>query len=289
MPFDTARAIAVAACLVAGAAPAAADWMETFVDEFEGEALDRTRWKTADYWSNRTLPDNAELQCYLDDAFAIEDGVLLIEATRRETPAGACHPADRALPYASGMITTGGCNPYEKEPACENLERFAQAYGYFEMRARFPAGKGFWPAFWLLPADGEWPPEVDVLEWIGDDRDTAFMTYHYETEQSDHEKAQGAFDGPDFSADFHRFGLLWTPDRLVWYVDGVERFRVEDAPIPDAPMYLLVNLAVGGTWPGSPDDTTPFPAAMEVDSVRAFSWAGEGDPEGPPDTETSAR
>jgi beta-glucanase (GH16 family) len=289
MPRETAGILTLFACVLASAAPAAAEWTTTFVDAFDGSALDRTRWKTADYWGNRNLPGNDERQCYRDDAFAVADGVLTIRATRRETPAGECHPAEAALPYASGMITTAGCNPHETGPACEDLERFTQAYGYFEMRARLPAGKGFWPAFWLLPEDGAWPPEIDVLEWLGDDRDTAFMTYHYETPEGDHEMAQGAFDGPDFSEAFHRFGLLWTPDRLVWYVDGVERFRVEDVPLPDTPMYLLVNLAVGGTWPGEPDETTPFPAAMEIDRVRVHAWTGPGDPPGPPDPEAGER
>jgi beta-glucanase (GH16 family) len=78
--------------------------------------------------------------------------------------------------------------------------------------------------------------------------------------------------GPDFCADFHEFAVEWSPQSIIWFVDGVERFRSEDS-IPPAKMYLLVNLAVGGDWPGPPDDKTHFPGTFDVDYVRVYEKA----------------
>lgn len=265
----------------AGAEQAAAEWELTFEDDFSGQELDRRTWKTSDYWGNQTLSGNAELQCYLPDAFTIEDDVLHIVAQRRATPQEECFAAKTDLEFTSGMITTAGCNRYDDAEKCEALDQFTQRYGYFEMRAKFPAGKGFWPAFWLLPETGEWPPEIDVVEWLGDNRRAAFFTFHFE-EQGEHKKHSGSFDGPDFSQDFHTFAVDWQPGQIIWYVDGVERFKVNDERVPDTPMFMLLNLAVGGTWPGRPDESTAFPSVMEVDYVRAYAWRGAGRPDGPP-------
>jgi beta-glucanase (GH16 family) len=260
---------------------ATAEWELTFEDDFSGQELDRRTWKTSDYWGNQTLPGNAELQCYMPDAFAIEENVLQIVAQRQAIPQDECFAAQTDLEFTSGMITTAGCNRYDDEAKCEALDQFVQLYGYFEMRAKFPAGKGFWPAFWLLPENGAWPPEIDVVEWIGDNRRAAFFTLHYE-EEGENKKHSGSFDGPDFSEDFHTFAVDWQPGQIIWYIDGVERYRVNDESVPDTPMYLLVNMAVGGTWPGRPDETTAFPSVMEVDYVRAYEWTGTGQPDGPP-------
>jgi beta-glucanase (GH16 family) len=287
--FFSFMSIAVLSTLfLGGENHAAAEWKLTFEDDFSGTELDRRTWKTSDYWGNRTLAGNAELQCYMPDAFRVDDGVLQIVAQRQQISQDACFGAEADLAFTSGMISTAGCNRYDDPAKCEALDQFAQLYGYFEMRARFPAGKGFWPAFWLLPAEGEWPPEIDVVEWLGDNRHTAFFAFHY-VDEGERQKEVGRFDGPDFSQDFHTFAVDWQPGQIIWYVDGVERLRVNDQSVPDQAMYMILNMAVGGYWPGSPDASTRFPSAMEVDYVRVYEWTGETSPAAPPQSSNMDR
>jgi beta-glucanase (GH16 family) len=164
--------------------------------------------------------------------------------------------APSPLPYCSGVLTS--------------RTRFFQRYGYFEMRARLPHGRGLWPAFWLLPKGGGWPPEIDVMEVLGHDPATLYASVHWKAQgnESITNKAHTA----DLSAGFHIYGLSWHPDLLRWYVDGMEVARTSTPPGLDKPMYLLVNLAVGGkkSWPGAPDAGTVFPARMIVDYIRAY-------------------
>lgn len=126
-----------------------------------------------------------------------------------------------------------------------------QTFGWFEIRAK------------------AWPPEIDVLEILGHEINKVHMNNHWKTATNPHGSKGGFFVGPDFSKDFHTFAVEWTPKELIWYVDGVERFRSEEQ-IPQEPMYLLANLAVGGDWPGNPDETTPFPGFMDVDYIRVY-------------------
>jgi beta-glucanase (GH16 family) len=152
----------------------------------------------------------------------------------------------------SGLITT--------QPS------FAQAFGYFEAGLQLPAGKGLWPALWLLPIDMTWPPEIDIMESIGDPL-TAYMSTHSKAEADFTQKV--AVDGPGF----HTFAVSWDPGSVVWYVD---RRVVARKPTPadmHKPMYLLANLAVGGTWPGAPDDSTRFPARYRIAFIRAYRFA----------------
>ncbi len=148
---------------------------------------------------------------------------------------------------------------------------FGQLYGVFEMRARLPRGRGLWPAFWLLPCDMSWPPEIDVMEMLGHDPTMFYTTVH--TRELGHNQHFGRADrGDDLSRDFNTFGVDWGPKRIVFYLN---RRTVFSHPTPadlHKPCYLLLNLAVGapGSWPGAPDATTRFPAAMEVAHVRAW-------------------
>lgn len=258
----------------------AGTFTQSFADGFDGASLGigpGGAW-TPDFGSGRQLIDshtlrgNAEQEVFVDPSFAgtgskplglnpfsLHGGILTITADR--TPPGL-RPLLWDLPYTSGMIST--------------VNGFSQTYGYFEMRARLPKGKGFWPAFWLLPKDGTWPPELDVMEMLGDKPTRVYLTPHsfaggvhsFHTMQT---------DLSDTSTTPHRYGALWTKDALTWFVD---RRAVATYPTPSdmtKPMYLVVTLAVGGSWPGSPDAQTCFPATMDVDYVAA--WKG---PEGAP-------
>jgi beta-glucanase (GH16 family) len=160
--------------------------------------------------------------------------------------------------YTSGMAMTGG-RKWLKAPG------FTFTYGFAEARVRVPKGKGLWPAFWLLPANYDWPPEIDIFEIFGDRPDRTTMDVHF----AGGGNAGAAWSGPDFSAGWHTFGLDWSPSALIFYVDGVERWRFTDASrIPNVPMYPVFDLAIQGDNP--PDATTPFPSYFDVDYVRVW-------------------
>jgi beta-glucanase (GH16 family) len=220
-------------------------WTLTFHDEFDGSTLDTSKWLDR-YWHGRTHSNN-EQQYYAPDGYEVRDGSLRLIARRREMG---------GMPYTSGMVC--------------GFDRFAQEYGRFEIRAKFPPGKGMWPAFWLLPADKKWPPEIDVLEILGHQMTTVHMTNHWKDPATRKNLNEGGkWVGPDFGADFHVFAAEWSKGLIVWYVDGVERFR-STRGVPDGPMYVIANLAVGGDWPGNPDASTVFPGVMEIDYIRVY-------------------
>ena len=228
-------------------APDRPGWKLTFDDEFDGRTLDTNKWNPNDPWGRER---NKELQAYVTNAFEVKSGMLRVKAEKR----GAFY-AGKERQFTSGMMTT--------------LGKFGQEYGRFEIRCRVPKGRGMWPAFWLLPESKGWPPEIDVMEILGHETDKIYMTHHFRDEQRSHKSDGGSWRGPDFSAEFHEFAVEWSPARITWFVDSVERFHSEKS-IPRGKMFLLVNLAVGGDWPGAPDDKTQFPAALEVDYVRAY-------------------
>jgi beta-glucanase (GH16 family) len=225
-------------------------WRLTFDDEFDGSSLDLKRWNPRDPWGEER---NQELQAYVTNALIVQGGFLSVQAWRR--PA---FYAGKERAITSGMMTTHG--------------KFSQEYGRFEIRCQVPQGRGMWPAFWLLPEPLAWPPEIDILEILGHEPSKIYMTHHFLDHAGAHQSHGGSWSGPDFSAGFHEFAVEWSASRIVWYVDGVERYRSEDS-IPKGKMYLLLNLAVGGDWPGAPDEKTRFPSALVVDYVRAYEKA----------------
>lgn len=209
----------------------------------------------------RSLPTNGELQLYVDpmlgdergkiglNPFSVQGGMLTIAAN--PTPPGL-QPRLRNYAYHSGVLTT--------QPS------FSQLYGYFEMRARLPRGKGMWPAFWMLPADNSWPPEIDIMESVGDPGQV------YQTAHSKTRKSIG-YEPKVSPNDFHVFAVAWDRDELVFFVDGRETGRQPTPADMHKPMFMLVNLAVGGKWPGAPDATTKFPGRYVIDYVRAYRFA----------------
>ena len=196
--------------------------------------------------------------------FSVQNGVLTISAN--PTPASML-PYVNNQPYTSGWIDT--------------YHEFSQTYGYFEMRAELPAGQGLWPTFWLLPEDNSWPPELDVMEMIGNQPNTLVTTVHSQDpigggrEISPNHFAIGAGTyEPGMTTGFHTYGVDWEPNTITWYFDGQKVFQTATPPdLQNRPMYMIADLAVGGYWPGNPDSTTPFPAQMEIDYLRAYSAA----------------
>ncbi len=244
-------------------------WELVFADEFNGSEVKTENWNTQYYYGSRTNVFNNELQYYVDDAFSFEDGVLSITAEKLETPIVATEPIDLELAASLGTpetfdYTSGLLSGHDK---------VGFTFGYMEIRAKLPEGQGLWPAFWMLPsADGAYLPEIDVLEVLGDDPTTAYQTLHYPNENYERQLISNAHSGVDFSQDFHDFAVKWTENKISWLIDGEVVFSTKES-IPDETMYLIANLAVGGNWPGSPDETTLFPSAMEIDFVRVYQNA----------------
>jgi beta-glucanase (GH16 family) len=120
-----------------------------------------------------------------------------------------------------------------------------------------------------LPATPNVPWEIDVFEHHGHRPDNVYLTNHWPDGEGDYTKNSHDFVGPDFTQGFHAFAVNWTPSAIIWYVDGVERARSENG-VPAQPMFLLANMAVGGDWPGDPDESTPFPSFFEIDYIRVY-------------------
>jgi Ca2+-binding RTX toxin-like protein len=236
-----------------------------FSDEFDNfsmwsESNPTGTWRTTYTWGQRTLAGNGEEQLYVDpeykdlglDPFSVADGVLTITAA----PTADDLVDDLGgYQYTSGLITSE--------------ESFSQTYGYFEMQAELPAGQGLWPAFWLLPTHRGWPPEIDIFEVLGDEPGVLNNAIHSD-DDAPRNKAY-ATDVGDLSDGMHTYGMEWTALTIGFYLDGVEVARAATPSDMHTPMYILANLAVGGNWPGSPDDTTGFPADFDIDYIRAYS------------------
>ncbi len=220
-----------------------------FDDEFNGTSLDTSKWKPCYHSGDCTNSGNNELEWYLPENVTESNGLLQLHAKKQIYNA----PDGKTYHYTSGMIAS---------------TNFSFTYGYVEMRARLTACKGMWSAFWMLPTDGGWPPEIDAQEVLGKDPTTAHMFYHYGANNTVY---GGAWSGPDFSAGWHTFAVDWEQNAITWYVDGVKREQDTNAStITNKPMYLLANLAVGGNWAGPPDATTVSPCAFSIDYIRVY-------------------
>ena len=247
-------------------------WSLAWADEFDGPTgsrPDQTRWvydRGGSGWGNE------ELQTYTDrlQNAVVRDGVLVITA-RAESFTGT-----DGIPrsYTSARLKT--------------QSHFAQTYGRFEARMQLPRGQGIWPAFWMLGADISavgWPQcgEIDIMENIGREPAMVHGTIHgpgYSGGASLSGAASSA-DGRPFADGYHVFAVEWEAAAIRWYVDGRQYFTQTPADLPaggrwvfDHDHFLLLNLAVGGRWPGNPDPTTTFPQELKVDYVRVYQGRG---------------
>lgn len=242
------------------------DFALTFADEFDSLDLwdgQTGTWDTNYWWgapNGSTLPNNNELQWYIDhdygptaavNPFSIADGVLTITA---EQAPEAIRPEINGFHYSSGMLTS--------------YESFAQTYGYFEIRADMPEGQGLWPSFWLIPADGSWPPELDVIELRGQNPNDLILTAHSEA-SGDHTIDDRIAHVADVGG-FHTYGVLWGPEEIVWYYDGTEVGRTATPADMHEPMYMIANLAVGGIA-GAPAENLATPGEMKIDYIRVYA------------------
>lgn len=243
-------------------------------DEFngpDGSLPDPAKWLRVNGGSGF---GNDELQYYTGRTVNAhqEKGNLVITA-RKETFTGPDHVSRK---YTSARLETRGL--------------FAPQYGRIEARIKLPSGMGIWPAFWMLGdnySTAEWPAcgEIDIMEQVGYEPSTVHGSLHAEG-YSGQNPLTGVYTLPGharFSDDFHRFAVEWEPGEIRFYVDDI-LFATQNARnIPprsrwafDHPFFLLLNVAVGGHWPGSPDITTAFPVRMLVDYVRVYRFAESG-------------
>jgi beta-glucanase (GH16 family) len=262
----------------------------TFHDDFDEHPLSKGKWVShyaggaawpeARYWGGdgsdfrRKTTYNGEQQIYVDpryggrattplglDPFRVKDGVLSIVATR--TP-----PALKDVlfnnEYISGILTT--------------QSHFSQKYGYFEIRSKIPIGVGVWPAFWMLADDGGWPPEIDTMEGRGGRPGDLVMTTHWRIPATGNVASCGFdFSLSDAPTAFHAYGVLWTPDRIVYFIDRKPTSEIKVPVGFNDPMYMIVNLAMGSKYFGGVsvvDNESPDTVAFEIDRISAYQIDG---------------
>ncbi|MEJ5238043.1 MAG: family 16 glycosylhydrolase [Limisphaera sp.] len=244
-------------------------WTLVWADEFDGPNGSRPNPEWWVYDRGGGGWGNNELQTYTDrtNNCRIENGCLVIEA-HRETFTGS-DGITRA--YTSARIKTQG--------------RLEWRFGRIEARIRVPRGQGLWPAFWMLgtnfPSVG-WPNcgEIDIMENIGREPSTVHGTIHGPG-YSGGNAVGGRYTlpgGAELADDFHVFAVEWETNRIRWFIDDTVYFTATPASLPTGrpwvfhqwPFFLILNVAVGGNWPGAPDATTEFPQRMWVDYVRVY-------------------
>lgn len=233
-----------------------AQWTLIWADEFSGNVLDSTKWvpETGGWgWGNQ------ELQYYTDgDNLSVSNGSLVIEARAEQFGSNS---------HTSGKIIT------------KNL--FEIKYGKIEARLKVPLGQGLWPAFWMLGENIDvvsWPQcgEIDVMEHINNE-----MEIHGTVHWNANGHAQYGNSVTIDPSTYQTYSIEWNSDEILWFLNGVQYHSISiqnnggNTEEFHLPFYLILNLAVGGNWPGYPDATTPFPSQLEVDYVRAYKLDAE--------------
>ncbi len=242
------------------------EWELVWQDEFDlpdGSQLDPAYWNYSTGTGNGGWGNN-ESQFYterIDNVF-IEDGKLVIQAVEEQ--------------YMGAKFTSARVNTMVKTEF---------TYGRFEARAKMPNTPGIWPAIWMMPTlakYGDWPAsgEIDIVEMIGRDPSLVHGTIHYGNPHGSQTKSYFLPTLEAFDQDFHVFAVEWEPGEFRWFVDGEMYFKTTtwftsypDAPkgAPfDQPFYWILNVAVGGNWPGYPNERSEFPQRMTVDYVRVY-------------------
>lgn len=218
-------------------------------DEFDGAQLNTNFWKYekgAGGWGNN------ELQEYTDSPnnVFLENGRLNIKAIKEGTK------------YTSGRIITSGKKEF--------------TYGRIDIRAKMPVGKGIWPALWMLGSNislVSWPAcgEIDIMEYLGHENFKVYGTAHYDDGGHKYQGSSYSLTSGNYAEKFHVFSLVWQENSMVWYVDYQKFYQFSKVGSPfNNKFFFIMNVAVGGNWPGSPDNTTTFPQSMVVDYVRVF-------------------
>lgn len=218
-------------------------WELIWADEFAEPMLDSTKWTAVERENNY----NNELQYYSPLNVFLRDGCLYLTANQ-EKKGGKV--------YTSAMVQT--------------LDKFSCQYGKLEARLKLPTGKGLFPGFWLLANASK--NEIDIMEMIGNEPEVIYGVVH--SFSGELPTKQYGFTIVEHPADFHLYTLEWEERELRWYVDG-ELFFLSSM-VPREEMYIILTLAVGGDWPGTPNRSTVFPCSLVIDYLRIFQrWRGE--------------
>jgi beta-glucanase (GH16 family) len=232
--------------------PAPVGYTLVWNDEFTGASVDKNKWS---YEVNGDGGGNNELQYYTDrpENSYIENGILVIQA-QKENYLGK--------EYTSARMRT--------------IYKGDWKYGRFEIKAKLPYGQGMWPAIWMLPTDreyGGWPKsgEIDIMEMLGQETTKIYGTIHYSI-NNQHAQSGGNYSlkSGTFAQYYHVFAIEWDSTGFNWYVDNNLYYTAKQGQPFDKRFHILLNVAVGGNWPGSPDISTLFPQKMYVDYVRVF-------------------
>ncbi|MBA2394999.1 MAG: glycoside hydrolase family 16 protein [Ktedonobacteraceae bacterium] len=223
-------------------------WTSIFDDEFDEASLNTGVWNIEDYGTDRyqncCLKFGAQYFTAQDSS--LDQGHLRFTTENRSLG---------GRQYTSGAITT------------EN--KFSFLYGRVDISARMPRGQGMWPALWMIT--GNIDHEINIME-MANDPTIAYQTFHMNIPTYNTYVFQCISHQPDLSADFHLYSLIWYPTSLAWYVDGIPTCHIAQY-VPQTPMYLLLDTAVGGPWPGLPDATTVFPQYTDIDYIRVYQTA----------------
>jgi beta-glucanase (GH16 family) len=251
--------------------PSLPGWTLTWSDEFDlpdGSGVDTSKWTQET--GNSGWGYNHERQYYTPGTqnAVIQGGSLVITATTQGASSLKCEYG--TCEYTSARMNTQG--------------KFSQKYGRFEARIQLPAGQGMWPAFWILGDDIDqvsWPQcgEVDIMENVGSTPSTNYGSLHGPG-YSGGQDITGSYTmkGGTLADGYHVYALEWDASGVKFYFDDVNYETRGPADVPagdtwvyDHPFFVILNLAVGGYWPGDPDSSTKFPQTMRVDYVRVYS------------------
>lgn len=238
-----------------------------FGDEFDTQTLNSKNWTTCYDWrrpseTGCTNHGNFEQQWYIPEQVQVKDGFLVLTAQKKAVDA-AVQDKVKSFAYVSGMVNSGSGD------TGTNV-RWAGTYGYYEAKIKFQKGQGVWPAFWLLPVDRTWPPEIDIMEFIGHKPDEILQTVHWQDGDKPAKSDVVIKGQQEYSDGWHTYAVDWRPDGIDWYIDGNKTRSYTGGNVPDKPMAIILNLAIGGLLPGNADETTQFPREMLVDYVRVY-------------------
>ncbi|MBA2679354.1 MAG: glycoside hydrolase family 16 protein [Ktedonobacteraceae bacterium] len=242
----------IALLLATVSSPAHAASRIVWSDNFTGVNLDASKWNVV----NAPSWNKGEWESYSSNNVSLNHDSLLLKSDNANNG------------YTSGEVNT--------------FQRYTFTYGRVDIQAKLPHGQGIWPSFWLLTANCQMYPstgsgctvtptqsygEVDIMEMLGQNPHYIYLTNHFGYYPRQNLSHQCTYTGPDYSADYHVFSIDWRPGSLTWLIDGVPHCHQTDG-VPNGPMFLVLNTAIGGLFPGNPNVTTQFPQYTQIGYVH---------------------
>jgi glycosyl hydrolase family 16 len=260
-------------------APQGRTWQLTFTEEFSGTSYDPAKLTPCFDWNygGCTGSFNQGREYYAASQIQVNNGVahLVAEPTSPPIASNACQ--NGSCSYLSGLLSTA-------RPRADNGSAYLYkfTYGYVEARLKLIGTQGFFTAFWMLPTDTTYTyrSEIDILEHLGHDAETMFMTYHYSNRSTSFAVNSGVGNNgacpvQNYTSDFHRFGIDWQASHVAWYIDGIKcaQFDGNTTTIENGPMQIILDVMVDNTWQRSWNmgllDST-LVRDLGVDYIRVF-------------------